>query len=282
VELGRERLAQLFVADLTVVPAQRPHREPPRAQGPALDYLPRGGFAQALRLGDLPVQFDWPVEEIEQSHTDVVLRGPRGEMRGETVILTLPLGILQQGRVHFQPPLSVPKLEAIRAMRTFVQNKCVLLFPQVFWPTDRDTMMIFRYPRPREAPLQTYVELSHVYQRPVLVALAREEEAELWESQPEAVTLESVLAPLRGAFGAAYRDPSDHRLTHWGGDPWSRGALSFLPWPESPTRFEDLAKPEGRLFFAGEATHERYCGTVHGAYLSGQRAASEAARLISP
>lgn len=37
-----------------------------------------------------------------------------------------------------------------------------------------------------------------------------------------------------------------------------------------------LAQPVGeRLFFAGEATERKTFGTVHGAYISGQRAARE-------
>jgi len=46
-------------------------------------------------------------------------------------------------------------------------------------------------------------------------------------------------------------------ITRWGQDPFSYGAYSFIP------------------LFAGEATHDRYPATVHGAYLSGDRAARE-------
>ena len=38
--------------------------------------------------------------------------------------------------------------------------------------------------------------------------------------------------------------------------------------------YRDMARPVGdRLFFAGEATHSRFPSTVHGALLSGRRAA---------
>ena len=36
-----------------------------------------------------------------------------------------------------------------------------------------------------------------------------------------------------------------------------------------------LAQPLGRLHFAGEATNDRFPATVHGALLSGRRAATE-------
>jgi hypothetical protein len=41
---------------------------------------------------------------------------------------------------------------------------------------------------------------------------------------------------------------------------------------------DDLAAPvSNRLFFAGEATHKQMFATAHGAYLSGLKAASQAA-----
>jgi len=42
---------------------------------------------------------------------------------------------------------------------------------------------------------------------------------------------------------------------------------------------EELAKPEGRLIFAGEHTSAKYRGTVHGAWLTGDRAYNDVARL---
>ena len=44
---------------------------------------------------------------------------------------------------------------------------------------------------------------------------------------------------------------------------------------------DELAKPvEGKLFFAGEATIPAHSGTVHGAYLSGQRVAEEVEAVL--
>jgi monoamine oxidase len=43
---------------------------------------------------------------------------------------------------------------------------------------------------------------------------------------------------------------------------------------------KELAKPlSNKLFFAGEASNEVYSSTVHGAYLSGLRAAKEMAAI---
>ena len=90
---------------------------------------------------------------------------------------------------------------------------------------------------------------------------------------------EPVAAP---APAAATRTPVDvpepigHVITRWRADPFARGSYSFLASGASPDDRVALAAPvEGRLFFAGEATETDYPAMVHGAYLSGERAANE-------
>ena len=69
-------------------------------------------------------------------------------------------------------------------------------------------------------------------------------------------------------------------VTAWHSDEFSGGAYSHVAPGASFTDYRTLAKPFGeRIFFAGEATHATYPGTVHGAYLSGERAANEIAGL---
>jgi monoamine oxidase len=49
----------------------------------------------------------------------------------------------------------------------------------------------------------------------------------------------------------------------------------------TPEDYDTLAQPvDNRLFFAGEHTQRDYPATVHGAYLSGKRAANEILRLL--
>ncbi|MGQ0805350.1 MAG: FAD-dependent oxidoreductase [Actinomycetota bacterium] len=73
-------------------------------------------------------------------------------------------------------------------------------------------------------------------------------------------------------------DPDGWLITRWAADPFALGSYSFLPPGATPDDRATLAEPVGRvLFFAGEATSVDYPATVHGAYLSGRRAASEVA-----
>ena len=81
---------------------------------------------------------------------------------------------------------------------------------------------------------------------------------------------------LRVMFGKNIPEPDGMLVTRWGKDPFSLGAYSHIPPFASGDDYEMLAEPvDNVLFFAGEATSREYPATVHGAYLSGVRAANE-------
>ena len=89
---------------------------------------------------------------------------------------------------------------------------------------------------------------------------------------------------VRTAFAAAHiPEACSVRVTRWGTDPHHRGAYSLLPpGALAACGFEALQRPlcEGRVWFAGEATHERYSGYLQGAWLSGRETADRIANLL--
>lgn len=60
------------------------------------------------------------------------------EFRGGIAILTVPLGVLKDDRISFQPPLPSWKTEAVNALGFGNMNKVVLEFKKVFWDVDVD------------------------------------------------------------------------------------------------------------------------------------------------
>ncbi len=62
--------------------------------------------------------------------------------------------------------------------------------------------------------------------------------------------------------------------SNWAQDPLFLGAYSS-PSKDGIKWRSILSRPDPPFFFAGEATHARYFGTVHGAYLSGVRVADQ-------
>jgi monoamine oxidase len=57
----------------------------------------------------------------------------------------------------------------------------------------------------------------------------------------------------------------------WEGDPWAKGGYAYF----DPHLREWLARPHGRIVFAGEHTSVNWQGSMNGAMESGVRAAEE-------
>ena len=65
----------------------------------------------------------------------------------------------------------------------------------------------------------------------------------------------------------------------WEHDPWVRGGYAYFDPGFDPALRPWLARPCGRLFFAGEHTSIRWQGYMNGAVESGRRAAAEVAAV---
>jgi type II secretory pathway pseudopilin PulG len=114
---------------------------------------------------------------------------------------------------------------------------------------------------------------------PILVALFRGAHARTLEQTAEQDVVNLAMANLRSMFGSSISDPTGSAQTKWHSDPFAMGSYAHVPPGAQASDFDLLADPvEDRLFFAGEATNDTYWGTVHGAYLSGQR---EADRIVA-
>jgi monoamine oxidase len=101
------------------------------------------------------------------------------------------------------------------------------------------------------------------------------------EAAGEAEQIDFALAALKNLLGnGVARDFEKGAATRWLVDPWSRGSHSHAV----PGRFQArdvLARPvHAQLLFAGEHTDAARACSVHGAWLSGLRAAQQALRLL--
>jgi monoamine oxidase len=97
----------------------------------------------------------------------------------------------------------------------------------------------------------------------------------------DAALLDLSMARLAHLYRTAIPQPEALRTTRWGLDPFSLGSYTYNALGGTEHTRDQLAQPvAGQLFFAGEATHRQGFGTVHGAYLSGQRAARQVMESI--
>lgn len=112
--------------------------------------------------------------------------------------------------------------------------------------------------------------------RPMLVALMAGDAAQQAERSSDEDLIADVTARLARIFGPfSVPSPVEVIITRWKSDPFARGSYSYVGKSAQPGDYDAMARAAGNLHFAGEATTGTHPATVHGAYLSGLRAASE-------
>ena len=239
------------------------------------DVLFPGGYGQIVEvLSDgLDVRLRQAVTGIDHSGAHVVATTAAGaRFEADRVVVTLPLGVLRNGLVSFSPPLPPAKRRAIADLKMGVLNKTCLLFEDVFWEPGVEVIGYVGADRGQWAET---LSLHPYTGQPILMMFnAGAYGAEIESLTDREIVAEATLA-LADMYGAVPQ-PTDALVTRWGSDPWTHGSYSYVPVGSSFERYATLGEPIGdRVFFAGEATDPDHPATVHGAFLSGVRAAGE-------
>ena len=196
----------------------------------------------------------------------------------KAVVVALPLGILQSGRVRFEPDVPGILGEASKLrMGGVCRFTCV--FSERLWPEEMSFLltpellpMVWWTARPEESR-----SLTGWVGGPRSAKLLALSEDELKQRAVAAIAeaLEIGKEKVRGALTAFY--------THnWSADEWTRGAYSWVAVgavEASAAMCEPVAET---LFFAGEHTDTTgHWGTVHAALRSGLRAGGQVvARML--
>jgi monoamine oxidase len=194
-------------------------------------------------------------------------------IEADYAIVTLPPAPLRQ--VAFDPPLPQAQADAIGAVRTGHATRVLLQFESRFWKRRRQPSLF-------GSDLAT---------------------GAVWDgNEDQRKSRAGILSLLAG--GGASRELRDlmraggpaevarrlawlgrpsrlltSRLIDWDADPWAGGGYVAFHAGFDPLARAWLARPTGRILFAGEHTSERWQGYMNGAVESGQRAAAEAAAL---
>ncbi len=79
------------------------------------------------------IRFNTKVLAVDYSGQTIHLKTTNGVYSAKKVISSLPLGILQAGRVQFNPPLPQPYQTAIKSIGNGNENKLFVLFRKPFW-----------------------------------------------------------------------------------------------------------------------------------------------------
>ncbi|KAF6813328.1 flavin containing amine oxidoreductase [Colletotrichum sojae] len=207
------------------------------------------------------------------------------------VVSTIPLGVLKQNKIEFDPPLPDWKTEAITRIGYGVLNKVVLVYDQPFWDTERHIFGVLRDATNRHSLNQSdyrtqrgrmfqWFNVTQTTGLPCLVALMAGDAGFDTEYHSNDALVAEATQVLRSVFGSKVPYPVESIVTRWAADRFARGSYSSAGPDMLPEDYDTMSRPIGNLFFAGEHTIGTHPATVHGAYLSGLRAASEVIESI--
>ncbi|XP_077274574.1 uncharacterized protein LOC143904120 isoform X2 [Temnothorax americanus] len=215
------------------------------------------------------------------------------------VIFTGSLGVLKEKHsTMFVPPLSQKKQRAIEGLNIGTANKVYLEFPHRWWPEDKVTFDFIWPEKVKEEFLQTYGQSSEwlcdvfsfftvAYQPNLLCAWITGKNARHMETLSDVDVYDGLYLLLNKSLGEHYNVVKPTRIlrSKWYTDEHFRGSYSFqsMVSEQMDVKPRDLAEPimsgnKPIILFAGEATHDHYYSTVHGAVETGFR---EADRLIN-
>jgi len=212
------------------------------------------------------IVFNSPVSSIDHSGSTVsVTTAGNTVYEADRVLVTVSLGVLKAGLIHFSPELPSEKLDAIQAVGFDAGMKIFLKFGQNFW-NGRSIGGA------SVCPAYYDVGYGKGGNDHVLGAFLMGEKAEYLSSLGQAAVQE-LLFELDSIFnGQATANYMASHIMDWAQVPYVRGAYSFSSLGIGNKRNALATSVNDRLFFAGEATHtEGHFQTVHGALETGER-----------
>jgi polyamine oxidase len=217
----------------------------------------------------LDIKLDEAVESISWTESGVSIQSSNNRYDASQCICTVPLGVLKSGNLRFENDLPDTHQEVISRigfgsfMKAIVTFEGEAVLPKTNVAFAANDRRLFR----------NLVGLSGVAGRPTVMAYCGGDDAVAAASLSDRNIAQEIAESIALARKSASPRIADVLVSRWSEDPFAQGAYSYPGLNTKKEDFEALAKPvDGRLYFAGEAA-SLYFGTVHGAYISGNKAA---------
>ncbi|HSC56067.1 MAG TPA: NAD(P)/FAD-dependent oxidoreductase [Nitrospira sp.] len=239
------------------------------------DRLPK---AMALELGDalhLSTAVRGVHDEGSSARVTVEHAGDRTRMRADYVILAVPLTALSA--IEIAPGLPLEQAQVFERFKYGRVTKSLLQFDRRFWKRKgRSTAY------GTDAPTGAVWDANEEQRGPagILTLMAGGQAS---EDTQKIMAQEGVQGLVRALD---WLKPGDAELLHhyhmtWEHDSWAQGGYAYFDPSFDPAWRPWLARPHGRLLFAGEHTSIKWQGYMNGAVESGLRAAAEVWALAS-
>lgn len=243
------------------------------------DYRILEGYTKltAFLAEGLNIRLETPVHRIDWGKGSVSVHTHQELLEVDNVIITVPLGVLKAGHIRFVPDLPQAKQDALAGLRIGPVIKLVYVFEEAIVPASTSAVYSRKGP-----PMWWSPNFGHPQQasgEQVWTAFASGDWARSLLSEAHETTTEAMLTnalnSLAQALDMSLPKPKTMKLINWPADPYTLGGYSY-PAPGHTRARADLAAPTPPLFWAGEATAPVHqTATVHGALVSGRRAAQD-------
>ena len=222
---------------------------------------------------DLDIRYNEKVSAIDYSSDKVKITSSGGSYEAEVVIVTVPLGVLKNGVIDFEPKLSDKKQQAIDGLEMGSVNKFLLTWDTAFWDTD---LQYIGYTPDEFGKFNYFLNCSKFVNANALMTFGFGDYGEETESMGNEEIISEIMSHLKVIYGDQIPKPTNMLRTKWKSNEYTYGAYSFATVGVKTKAYDWLAENvDHKLFFAGEHTSRYYRGTVHGAYLSGIREAEQ-------
>ncbi len=232
-----------------------------------------------LERGEFEVKLNQRVAQIDYAEDISRVTTQSGESYlANHVVVTVPLGVLKNQSIGFNPPLPESHQQAIERMHMGNVNKFLLIWENTDEPFWDINAHYIGYTGASKGLFNYFLNLRATVgpQANALMTFAFGDQADQTESMSDQEVVDAVMSNLRGIYGDDAIAPNQVLRTRWRANANSFGAYSFAGKGSPTSDFNILTEVvDQKLYFAGEHTNRAYRGTVHGAHLSGERVAEQ-------
>lgn len=234
------------------------------------DLLPK---AFATRLSN-KVQYNAQVVRIEQNSEQVRVifdqSGQHHALTADYLICAVPFSV--QRNIESSPAMSIEKQRAIEQLSYLSGSKIFLQTKKRFWLEDG-----FSGFATTDLPIREVWDISHNQPgtRGILQAYPISLHSRHVTAMTESERINFALAQVEMIYPGIRQHFEGGVTKCWDEDQWARGVSSYYKPGEFSSLLPYVARPEGRIYFAGEHTSVWIDGWMQGALESGNRVARE-------
>jgi monoamine oxidase len=243
------------------------------------DHILPGSYAPFVEIlsRDAPLVFGQQVTSV--AHAAAADRWELTTSTGHQyscrhLVMTAPLGVLKAGSITFTPALPADFVAALDLLGTANLIWVDLVFADPWWPFGQDCAV---WNVSKDSAFHWPYFLHRHTARPFVIQFSTGgPSGDRVDALSDEALLTELLALLTELAGQPPPQPLDLIRSRWRHDPLAYGTYTYCRVGFTEKHQQRLQQPiQKSMFFAGEHMNGPFRGTVHGAHLSGIRAAKQ-------